>query len=242
MNFDQFGESMKRVLSFTQAPKTPSDTENLNRYMKALYEAIGTMDAYVFEKVTVEICKNMGRGQRPMPTQFWAVYSRLRQEDAAGKPVVVCPSCRNTIWTMVRMLETKTGYELDFAEPCPACQHRHPFKDAPPREGWIRVEQKRSSHEQEMMDQARKMGAKGARFILGMVERGAAKFSDEVVLELVIRAGDTPAQSNPVVEQVLSAVKVEPAREAVSVAAVGSSAPSLVTVNGEEYEVDDGKV
>lgn len=242
MNYDQFGESMKRVLSFTQAPKTPSDIENLNRYMKALYEAIGTMDAYVFEKVTVEICKNMGRGQRPMPGQFWAVYSRIRGEEAASKPIEVCPSCRNTIWTLVRMLETKTGFEMDFAEPCPACQHRHPFKDAPPRVGWIRVEKKRSSHEEEMMADAKKMGAKGARFILGMIERGAVKFSDEVILELVIRAGDTPPQSNPQVEAALNGIKVEPAREAASVAAVGSSGPTMFTPDGEEYEVDDGQV
>lgn len=147
MNREQFNSSMARILSFTHAPKTKDDIAHLDRYLSSLYEAIGNMDAFLFEKVTIELAKNMGRGQRPMPSQFWAVYNRIRGEEAAHKPVEVCPSCKNTIWIMVRMVETKTGVEMDFAEPCPECQSRHPLKDAPPRAGWIKVERKRSPHD-----------------------------------------------------------------------------------------------
>jgi len=221
MNFDQFNESMKRVLAFTLAPKTPADTENLNRYMKATYEAIGTMDAYLFEKVTVEICRNMGRGQRPMPGQFWAVYSRLKAEERSSKPPEVCPSCKNTVWTFVRMMETKTGTEALFVEPCPSCQHRHPLKDAPPREGWVRVEQSRTSHDQEMLEKATTMSPKGARFVLDLVEKFRVNFSEEVILKLIERAGDEPSKppTGPIVATLERLQKV--------------------TVNGEEYEVEE---
>jgi hypothetical protein len=227
MNFDQFNESMKRVLAFTLAPKTPTDTENLNRYMRATYEAIGTMDAYLFEKVTVEICKNMGRGQRPMPGQFWAVYSRLRAEQKASQPAEVCPSCRNTVWTMVLMMESKTGIEALFAEPCPGCQHRHPLKDAPPRAGWIKVERAKIPHDQEMLEKAATMGAKGARFVLDLVEKFRVNFSEEVILKLVERAGDEPSTppSGPTVKA-LESLKVEPSKQP-------------VLINGEQYEIEE---
>lgn len=194
MNREQFDGSMKRVLSFTQSPKSPADVEHLQRYMNSLYEAIGSMDAFLFEKVTVEICKNMGRGQRPMPGQFWAVYSRLKAEDTASKPIEVCPSCKNTIWNMVWMMETSTGAEAMFVEPCHSCQHRHPLKDAPPRAGWVRVEKNRSAHDQEMLDKASNMGRRGARFVLDLVERFRVNFSEEVILKLVERAADTPSE------------------------------------------------
>ncbi len=211
MNNEQFRASMARILSFTQAPKTTADTDHLNRYLAALYEAIWNMDAYLFEKVTVELAKNMGRGQRPMPSQIWAVYPPLKGEAAAAAPAVVCPSCKNTVWTMVRMMETKTGVEMDFAEPCAACQHRHPLKDAAPRSGWIKVERQRSTHDQEMLDKAKAMGPKGARFVLDMIDQGKVKFSDEVILELVTRAGDQPSQPNHAVAAVLEKLTVTPA-------------------------------
>jgi len=242
MNYEQFNESMKRVLAFTLAPKTPADTENLNRYMKATYEAIGTMDAYLFEKVTIEICRNMGRGQRPMPGQFWAVYSRLKAEQKASQPAEVCPSCRNTVWTMVWMMEQKTGLEALFAEPCPGCQHRHPLKDAPPRQGWIRVEKKGSTHDQEMLQKATTMGTKGARFVLDLVEKFRVNFSEEVILKLIERAGDEPSKPppGPIVATLERLKPSEPPREAAPSipAAVGSAAPK-VTVNGEEYEIEE---
>jgi hypothetical protein len=230
---------MERVLSFTQAPKTKEEIEHLNRYLKALYEAIGNMDAYTFEKVTVELAKNMGRGQRPMPSQFWAVYHRIKSEDAAGKPVEVCPSCKNTTWTMIRMMETKTGMECDFAEPCAGCQSRHPYKDAPARGGWVRVERKSSPHNEEMLERARTMGARGARFVLDLIEKhkNSMNFSDDVILALVERAGSEPTQSNPQAEAVLEKLEVIPdpvRREQPQ----GDGNPVRVTVNGEEYEVE----
>jgi hypothetical protein len=242
VNNDQFKQSMARILSFTQAPKTKDDTDNLNRYLNALYEAIGNMDAFLFEKVTIELAKNMGRGQRPMPGQFWAVYSRLKAEDSASKPTEVCPSCRNTIWTMVRMMETKTGMEAEFAEPCHGCQQRHSLRDAPARSGWIKVERKASTHNREMLEKARTMGARGARFVLDLIEKHKTVFSDDVILALVERAGSEPTQSNPAAEAVLSKLEVIPdpvSREAAPMVAVGSPDPAKIIVNGEEYEVEE---
>jgi len=225
---------MARVLSFTQPPKTPADIEHLERYLKSLYEAIGTMDAYLFEKVTVEICKNMGRGQRPMPGQFWAVYSRLKAEQKASQPAEVCPSCRNTVWTMVWMMEQKTGLEALFAEPCQGCQHRHPLKDAPPRQGWIRVEKKGSTHDQEMLEKATTMSHKGARFVLDLVEKFRVNFSEEVILRLIERAGDEPSTppTGPIVATLERLNPVEPPREQ------PKGDGSAVLINGEQYEIE----
>ncbi len=244
MNREKFDESMGRVLAFTHAPKTPAEVEHLHKYLNGLYEAVGDMDAYTFEQVTVELCKNMSRGQRPMPGQFRAIYSRLKNEQRASKPVHVCPSCKNTIWNMVRMMETKTGLEMDFAEPCPECQSRHPLKDAPPRDGWIKVELPRSPHDQEMLDKAKAMGPRGAKFVLDMIEKSKNRtnFSDEVIIALVERAGDTPKQENPAFENALNKLKPssletsEPAREQPK--GDGSSAQKVL-VNGEEYEIEE---
>ncbi len=169
-----------------------------------------------------------------MPGQFRAICRRLKEEQRAGKPIHVCPTCKNTIWVTVRMMETKTGLEMDFAEPCPQCQSRHPLKDAPPRDGWIKVELQRTPHDEEMLKQARAMGPKGARFVLDMIEKRKVSFSDEVILALVERAGDTPKQENKAAEAVLSKLTVvkEPPREAAPSAAVGSGAP-------ETYEVEE---
>jgi len=236
VNREQFDGSMKRVLAFTQVPKTPAEVEHLQRYMNSLYEAIGNMDGFLFEKVTVELCKNMGRGQRPMPGQFWAVYSRLKAEDMASKPTEVCPSCKNTVWTPVWMMETKTGQEALFVEPCQSCQIRHPLKDAPPRSGWVKVEKKRSSHDVEMLDIANKMTPRGARAILALIEKFRVNFSEEVILKLIERAGDEPATApqEAIVKALERLEPSEPPREAAPVvpAAVGSGAP-------EDYEIEE---
>lgn len=226
MNIEQFNGSMARVLAFTQSPKNQAEAEHLNGYMRGLYEAVGDMDAFTFEKVTIELCKNMSRGQRPMPGQFRAIYRRLKEEQRSSQPTKVCGTCKNVLWVTVRMLESKTGLEADFAEPCPECQSRHPLKDAPPKDGWIKVELPRTTHDEEMLMKAKTMGPKGARFVLDMIEKRRVNFHDDVILALIERAGDTPKQENKVAEAVLDKLTVV-------------KEPQTVTVNGEKYEVEE---
>lgn len=208
MNFEQFSGSMGRILSFTAAPKTPSEIDNLQRYLKALFEAIGNMDAFTFEKVTVELCKNMGRGQRPMPGQFWAVYHRLKSEDMAGRPVEVCQSCKNTTWVYLTMMEQGTGMYSDFCEPCPGCQSRHPFKDAPPKAGWVRVETAKRTHDEKLIEAVHKMGSRGARYVLDLAEKFKVNYSDAVLDALILKAGDEQPQENAAAEAALAGIKV----------------------------------
>lgn len=212
MNRAQFDESMKRVLAFTNAPRTPAEIEHLQGYLNGSYEAISYMEPYLFDQVTIEICKNMSRGQRPMPGQFRAVYFRLKDEQKAKQPERICPTCKNTLWIEGTMLETKTGLEDLFAKPCPECQQRHPLKDAPSRSGWVDVETAYKPHDQAMLDRAKAMGPKGARFVLDLIDKmkGKANFHPDVVLELVKRAGDEPHQSNPQAEAVLDKLTIAP--------------------------------
>lgn len=237
MNREQFDSSMGRVLAFTQAPKNPAEIQHLQNYMNGLYEAISDMDGFLFEKVTVEICRNMSRGQRPMPGQFRAVYYRLKDEQKSKQPEQICPSCKNTYWIESTLLETATGKEDIFAKPCPGCQHKHPLKDAPLRIGWVEHEKPFTPHDQQMLVQAKTMGAKGARFVLDLIDRHKVKFHDDVVLALVERAGDEPKQpENKAVESILTKLVREPQREQTPqpqpVAVDGSSAP-------EVYEIEE---
>lgn len=231
MNIEQFNESMKRVLAFTQAPKNQSEAQHLQNYMNGLYEAVGDMDGFLFERVTVELCKNMSRGQRPMPGQFRAIYYRLKDEQRAKSPERICPSCKNTVWVMSVMMETATGKEAIFAEPCPECQSRHPLKDAPPRLGWIKVEKPFTPHDQQMLIQAKAMGPKGARFVLDLVEKMNTNFHPDVILALLERADSQP-QENKAAEAVLSSLTREPQRETTAQAVAGSGAP-------EVYEIEE---
>lgn len=249
MNRQQFDESMRRVLAFTQAPKTPAEVQHLQSYMNGLYEAISDMDGFLFDQVTVELCRNMSRGQRPMPGQFRAIYYRLKDEHRSKQPERVCPSCKNTTWIEVTLMETATGKEDVFAKPCPECQHGHALKDAPLRSGWVEVERPAMPHDRRLLLEAQKMGLRGARFVLDLVEKHRVNFPDDVLLALLERAGDEPKQENKAAEVVLEKLTVvkEPAREqtaakevrATGVAVEGSAAPHTVTVNGEEYEVEE---
>lgn len=232
MNQQEFNSSMARILSFHNAPKTPADAKNLENYLASLYEAVGRMDAFTFERVTKELALNMGRGQKPMPSQFWAVFHRLKGEDNSGR-VDICDSCKSTGWVYAHMLETKTGVEGDFAAPCPKCRLRHPLKDADPRLGWIFQDKAASDHEQQLLEMARKMGPKGARFVLDLSDKHKVNFSDTVLSELVQRSADLPPQENKTVEAVLEKLSREPGREAAAEVAVGSTAPS------ESYEIEE---
>lgn len=99
------------------------------------------------------------------------------------------------------------------------------------------------------------MGRKGAKFVLGVIEKTKNKmgFSDEVILALVERAGDEPAQVNKPAESVLMklALSPEPQREQAAPLHDGSvsAAPDHVTTSaqpmvagvpqGEVYEIEE---
>ncbi len=241
MNQQEFTTSMNRILSFHNAPKTPQDAQNLSNYMAALYEATSRMDGYTFELVCKDLANNMARGQKPMPSQFWAVYHKIKGEQNSGK-VDLCDSCKSTCWVFVHMVNAKDGLEGDFAIPCPKCQHKHPYKDATPRPGWTIQEKSASSHEMQLLEMARRLGPRGARYVFDLAQRFDVNFSfSEALLdELVQRAGAEPPQENKQAEAVLESVVREPVGEAAPcvLAAVGTPAPQKLVVNGEEYEVE----
>lgn len=213
MNDQEFNSSMARILSFHNAPKTPLDVQNLKNYMASLYEAVGRMDAFTFERVCKELANNMSRGQKPMPSQFWAVYHRLKSEENAGR-VDLCDSCKTTGWVYAHMVKAETGEEGDFCVPCPKCRQRHPLKDAEPMRGWTFQDVPATSHEGQLMAMLSKMGPKGARFVLDLADRHKVNFFDAVLSELVRKAGDEPPQQNKVAEAAIAALKVIPAEEA----------------------------
>ena len=71
------------------------------------------------------------------------------------------------------------------------------------------------------------MSAKGARFVLDLIEKFRVNFAEDVALMLIERAGDEPSGTpNAPVVKVLESLKVEPT-------------PQAVTVNGEEYEIEE---
>lgn len=208
MNEQEFNTSMARILSFHNAPKTPLDAQNLKNYMASLYEAVNRMDAYTFERVTKELANNMARGQKPMPSQFWAVYHRLKGEENVGR-VDLCDSCKSTGWVYVHMVKAATGLEGDFCIPCPKCRQRHPLKDASPIPGWTIQEVPYSSHDAQVMAQAKAMSPRGARFVLDLVEKyQRPDFHPDVIQELVERAGAEPKQSNPPVEAIIQTLRI----------------------------------
>jgi hypothetical protein len=214
---------MARILSFHNAPKTPADATNLANYMAALYEAVNRMDGFTFEMVCKDLANNMARGQKPMPSQFWAVYHKIKGEQNAGK-VDFCDSCKSTCWVFVHMVNAKTGQEGDFAIPCPKCQHRHPYKDAQPRAGWTIQDTPEKAHEAQLLEMAEKLGPRGARHVLDLMEKFKVNFPQDVVLKLIDKAGNEPSLGavGPDVK-VLESLKVT----------------TPVTINGEQYEVEE---
>ena len=232
MTQEEFRTSMIRILSFHRAPKTPAETADVQNYMASLFEAVHPMDGYTFDRVTKELAKNMSRGQKPMPAQFWAVYYKFKGDQNAQR-VDLCDSCKSTYWVYVHMVHAESGREGDFAIPCPKCQVRHPLKDAMPRLGWTMQDLPARSHKAQLLEMAEKLGPNGANYVLALMEKFKVNFSEDVVLKLIERADGAPrvAPTGPAVE-VLESLKVEPTREAAPTAAVGSVAP-------ENYEVEE---
>lgn len=160
-----------------------------------------------------------------MPEDFQNAFKSwcFKKGEEARSSVETCTTCGSTGWAEIEMYNAKEGLRDTFATPCAKCRPNHPFRDSMPRPGWsIDEMQAKKTHEEQLLEMARKMGSKGARFVLDLADKMKVNFSDAVLSELVQRAGDEPKQENKVAELALAEIKREPA-------------PML----REEYEVDD---
>jgi hypothetical protein len=133
-----FDGSMTRLMGFYKLPILPAEKAHFTTYMDSLYEAVSRMDPFLFDNVTKELTKSLSRGQRPVPSQFYAVYEKLR--DQQPKSLEKCESCASTGWVSVWLMNHETTETERFQKPCPKCRPRHAFKDAPQRPGWVEME------------------------------------------------------------------------------------------------------
>lgn len=79
MTRDQFNAAMEKILVFYQRPTSPDAIEDFRSYMDGLYGAMYEMEAGLFGQTCAELVKTLARGQKPMPSQFWAVYHRVSE-------------------------------------------------------------------------------------------------------------------------------------------------------------------
>lgn len=139
MDRKTFDGSMTRLMGFYKLPTMPAEKAHFSTYMDSLYEAVQRMDPFLFDTVTKELSKTLSRGQRPVPSQFYAVYEKLR--DQQPKKVEKCESCDSTGWVTTWLMNHETAEADRFVKPCPLCRDRHPYKNAPQRPGWIELDE-----------------------------------------------------------------------------------------------------
>jgi hypothetical protein len=133
-----FHESMRRLLAFFKPPSTPEEVKQNNEYLEAVYESVSRMDGLLFDTVTKELAKSLTQGRRPVPSQFYAVYEKLR--DVQPKTAFKCVTCGTTGWVYVMLMDQHTSQLERFSKPCPDCRRTHPLRTAPLRQGWIEAE------------------------------------------------------------------------------------------------------
>jgi hypothetical protein len=133
-----FHAGMRRILAFFKQPVTPEEVKQNSEYLEAVYESVSRMDGLLFDTVTKELSKSLTQGRRPVPSQFYAVYEKLKA--AQPKTEFKCVPCNTTGWVYVEAMDHHTGEIAKFSKPCPDCRFNHPLKSAPLRQGWIECE------------------------------------------------------------------------------------------------------
>lgn len=230
--------AFKLILGSYAAPKTPEAKEHLGNYLQLMHRALSGMNVQTFEKVCDQVIKTMARGQKPMPEDFLnaqrALYESYRTNPIREERK--CESCNGTGWIYVTLVSME-GETREHVKPCPLCRQHHPQQHAPMKRDWLDAETPFKMEPTE----------KTVNFIKYMFtnELDYSKSPREVLNELtaIWKAGKLKTRKNPgPFAALLAKVKIaEPAREAAPSVpvAVGSPAPQKVTVNGEEYEVEE---
>jgi hypothetical protein len=146
------------------------------------------MDGYRFEQVCKALTLEMGQGRRPVPSQYIAVYHRLKAEqgwDRVDKAKVSkCPTCEGVGMVYTWMMRERDSFKDKFARPCPQCAPIHPSNAKPQLEGWIHVDQQAEDLDALYL----KLGPKGAAFGLPFLDQSPIGLKPETLATLMQRA------------------------------------------------------
>jgi hypothetical protein len=237
-----FDGSMTRLMGFYKLPVSAAERAHFTTYMDSLYEAVQRMDPFLFESVTKELSKSLSRGQRPVPSQFYAVYEKLR--DQQPKKLEKCESCGSTGFVHQWAMNHETAENAEFAKPCPTCRPRHMLQNAPLRPGWVELDVPppkpgptqttknfledfygiKADTPEEALEMVTQMWREGKFNLRSLVNVVASKVERERISQK-----EAIAKRNKMVEDLQ---KSGPPREAAPSGAVGSGAP-------ENYEVEE---
>lgn len=247
MNYSDFTTECKR-LDAIKIPKNDTELTERRALEQELWRKYSWMITAQWQAtVSWVIDKHKGKAL-PVVNEFGAAVGMMREKGVIKTEA--CRSCDGIKMQFVRVRHTLTGREFDACKPCTVCMIASDWEIKRDLEVIGEARNKTA------LRMAHEMTPQGAYWAINRAEAAGMKWDpdvEEVLANKAIAYGaeieNRKSQVRPAAKDatglmvgILSNVKVTGAVSGEAAAQVAVGNPPSVSINGEEYEVDDGQV